>query len=70
MTTLSLPFPSGRAASRSSIFHVVSEFFAGIREGISAAKRYKTLAYKNDDELARIGLKRENLVRTVVFGRS
>ncbi len=69
MTTLSLPFPSGRATRRASVFHVVSEFFAGVGEGIKAAKRYQTLVIKSDDELARIGLKRENLVRTVVFGR-
>jgi hypothetical protein len=71
MTTLTLPFPSGRGAGtrRLGVLKFFSELFEGIREAQELAGRYDTLARKSDSELARLGLKREDIARAVFTGR-
>ncbi len=72
MTALTLPFPSGRGAGtrRFSILRFFSEFAQGLREGIELAKRYDTLNSKTDSELARLGLRREDIPQAVLAGRA
>ena len=78
MTALSLPFPSGRGAPLPSgrgtrclgILRLFSELVDGLREGHALATRYDALARKSDAELARLGLKREDIPRAVFLGRN
>jgi len=73
MTALSLPFPSGRGTPlpsgrgtrRLGILRFFSELVDGLREGHALATRYDALARKSDTELARLGLKREDIPRAV-----
>ena len=71
MTALTLPFPSGRAAGtrRFSLLQFVHQFVAGIREGVALAHRYETLSSMSDSELARLGLRREDIPQATVAGR-
>jgi uncharacterized protein YjiS (DUF1127 family) len=73
MNTLALPLPSGRARRqgprRARPITLGLEFAAGIRDGLQMLRRYKALAHKTDHELARIGLKREDLPRAVITGK-
>lgn len=69
MSTLSLPLPSGRGVRRSRVIDLGLLVVAGIRDGVRMLRRYKALAYKTDAELARIGVKRENLPNVVVDRR-
>jgi len=71
MTTLTLPFPSGRGAGtrRFSILRFFHEFAEGVREGVELAKRYDTLNSKTDSELASLGLRREDVPQAVLAGR-
>ena len=71
MTTLTLPFPSGRGAGtrRFSILRFLSDCADGIRHGIELANRYDTLAAMSDAELARIGLRREDIPQATLRGR-
>jgi len=41
----------------------------GVREGIALAARYDTLSHKSDQELARMGLRRQDVPRAAVLGR-
>jgi hypothetical protein len=69
MSTLSLPLPSGRRVRRSRVLDLGLQVGAGIREGLRMLRRYKALAYKTDIELARIGIKRENIPNVVADRR-
>ena len=77
MTALSLPFPSGRGTPlpsgrgtrRLGILRFFSELVDGLREGHALATRYDALARKSDAELARLGLKREDIPRAVFASR-
>jgi len=71
MTTLSLPFPSGRGAPtrRFSLLRFLSDFADGLREGIALARRYDTLDSMTDTELARLGLRREDIPQAALAGR-
>ena len=71
MTALTLPFPSGRGAGtrRFSLVQIVHKFAAGIREGVALANRYETLSNMTDSELARLGLRREDIPQATVAGR-
>ena len=69
MTGLALPFPSGRGAPHISFLRWIGKLFAGISEGATLAGRYRMLAYKSDEELAELGLKRSELARAVVLGK-
>ena len=69
MNTLTLPFPSGRGDRRSGFLHFVTSFVDGIREGLALAARYETLASKSDSELARLGLRREQIPQVALAGR-
>jgi len=73
MTTATFPLPSGRAgrATRGfSLARFLAELFEGVAEGRRLADRYETLARKSDSELARLGLKREDIPRAVFASRS
>ena len=77
MTALSLPFPSGRGTPlpsgrgtrRLGVLRFFSQLVDGLRQGQALAARYDTLARKSDTELARLGLKREDIPRVVFLGR-
>ncbi len=69
MTTLTLPFPSGRGARPAGVLQYVSDFFDGIGEGLALAARYDRLSSKSDSELARLGLRREDIPQAVLAGR-
>ncbi len=69
MTTLTLPFPSGRGAGRSGLVRFFSGLAAGIRDGLALAARYDRLTRMSDSELARLGLRREDVPRAALAGR-
>ena len=69
MTTLTLPLPSGRGPQRVGVVQYVAGLFSGIREGLALAARYDRLASKSDSELARLGLRREDIPQAVLAGR-
>ncbi len=69
MTVLTLPLPAGRPAPRNGILRFLNGLADGVREGIAVATRYDTLAQKTDDELALMGLRREDVPRAALLGR-
>ena len=71
MTTLTLPFPSGRGtpAQRFGFLRFFNDFADGLREGLELARRYDTLASMSDSELARLGLRREDVPQAALAGR-
>jgi hypothetical protein len=70
MTTLTVPFPSGRGAGtrRFSLLRFLNDFADGLREGIALAKRYDALDSMSDTELARLGLRREDIPQAALAG--
>ncbi len=69
MTSLTLPFPSGRPTRGNAIMRFLNGLADGLREGIALAARYDRLAQKSDAELARLGLRREDVPRAALLGR-
>ena len=71
MTTLTLPFPSGRGAGtkRFSILRFLNDFADGVRNGLELAGRYDTLTAMSESELARLGLRREDIPQATLRGR-
>ena len=69
MATLTFPLPSGRGTRRLGILESISELFESINEGRELASRYQRLASRSDSELARLGLKREDIPRAVFASR-
>jgi len=69
MTSLTLPFPSGRPARGSGIMRFLNGLADGLREGVALAARYDDLANKSDEELARLGLRRQDVPRAALLGR-
>jgi uncharacterized protein YjiS (DUF1127 family) len=67
MTTLAVRLPSGRGARRSTW---LATLLGAFEEGLRKAERYQSLARKSDAELADLGLRREDLPRIVMFGKS
>jgi uncharacterized protein YjiS (DUF1127 family) len=68
MSLLALPSGPARPARRLGLIAWIREFVDAVREGLELATRYKLLAGLNDQELATIGLKREDIPRVVVSG--
>jgi len=68
MTALTLTIPTPAKIQRSGI-RLLTNLFEGIREGCELASRYEAFARKSDFELARLGLKREDIPRAVMFNR-
>lgn len=68
MTTLTMPFPSGRPTRRAGILKFLSGLAAGIRDGLAVAARYDKLARLSDSDLARLGLQREDVPRAALGG--
>ncbi len=71
MTTLALPFPSGRGAGTkrfSTILRFFNDIADGMRDGLELARRYDTLTAMSDVELARIGLRREDIPQAILRG--
>src|SRR5262249_60257008 len=63
MTTLTLPFPSGRPAParRFSILRFFNDFADGLHEGLKLARPYDTLTAKTDTDPARLRLRRPDI---------
>jgi len=72
MTTLTLPLPSGRGTGsrRFSVLRFLNNFADGLREGLELARRFDTLTAMSDTELARLGLRREDIPQAALRGRS
>jgi hypothetical protein len=69
MNTIALPLPSGRGyRRRSNVTTLALQMVVGVRDGLRMLRRYKELAHKSDAELARLGLKREDLPHVAVTG--
>ena len=66
MATLTFHLPSGRAPRGKTFF---SALVAAFQEGFGKARHYQALARKSDAELARLGIRREDLPRAVMFGQ-
>ncbi len=71
MTTLILPFPSGRDAGtrRSGLLRFFRDLADGLRDGLELARRYDSLTAMSDAELARIGLRRKDIPQATLAGR-
>ena len=71
MTTATLPLPSGRGtrAKRFSILGFLNNLADGLHEGLRLARRYDTLTSMSDTELARLGLRREDIPQATLRGR-
>ena len=69
MTTLTMPFPSGRPTRGSGVLKFLFGLGAGIRDGLAVAARYDKLARLTDSDLARLGLQREDIPRVALRGR-
>jgi hypothetical protein len=68
MSTLVLTARTG-APRRQRFFRMISEFFEGIRLARAMAHQYDVLSRLSDGELARRGLRREDIPQVVVNGR-
>jgi len=68
MTTLALS-TSYLAKLADQVGQYLSDLAAGVREGRELATRYDALARRSDAELARRGIKREDIPQIVMFGR-
>jgi uncharacterized protein YjiS (DUF1127 family) len=69
MTTLTLS-TSYLARLADQVAQYLSDLAEGIREGQQLARRYDALARQSDAELARLGIKREDIPHVVMFGRA
>jgi uncharacterized protein YjiS (DUF1127 family) len=70
MTTLTLPLPSGRGTGRRfGVLRFLSDFAGGVREGLELARRYDRLTAMSDTDLARLGLRREDIPQATLRGR-
>jgi hypothetical protein len=69
MTTLTLS-TSYLAKLADQVVQYLSDVAEGIREGRDLATRYDALARRSDAELTRLGIKREDIPRVVMFGRA
>jgi uncharacterized protein YjiS (DUF1127 family) len=71
MTTATLPLPSGRGtgARRFSILGFLNDLADGLHEGLRLARRYDTLTAMSDTDLARLGLRREDIPQATLRGR-
>ena len=69
MTALTFPLPSGRGTRPVGVMQFLSDLVYGVREGHALAVRYDVLSHKSDAELARIGLRREDVPRAVFAGK-
>ena len=71
MTSLTLPFRPGRK-DRSPRFPVagfLNDLADGLREGLRLARRYDSLTALSEAELARLGLRREDIPQAILRGR-
>jgi hypothetical protein len=68
MSTLVLTARTG-ASHRPRFFRMISEFLEGIRLARAMAHQYDVLSRLSDGELARRGLRREDIPQAVVNGR-
>ena len=69
MSALTLPFPSGRGTGRGGILRFLNGLADGIRDGLVFARRYDRLSAMSESDLARIGLRREDIPRAALIGR-
>ena len=69
MATVTFPLPSGRGTRRLGFVEFISELLEGINEGRELATRYRSLARRSDSELARLGIKREDIPGLVFANR-
>jgi hypothetical protein len=67
MTVLTFPLPAGRPPRRNGVLHFLNGLADGVREGMATAARYDVLARKTDAELARLGLRREDVPRIALL---
>jgi len=70
MTTLTLPLPSGRGTRGRGALQFLNNLADSFHEGLELARRYDILAAKSDAQLARLGLRREDVPRAALLGRS
>jgi hypothetical protein len=57
------------AAHLSMALMVMLRHLNAVAEGLDLARRYDTLASKSESELARLGLRREDIARAALAGR-
>ena len=66
MATLAFQHPSGRPRAETFL----SALLSSLAEGIGKARQYQRLSRKSDAQLAQLGMRREDLPRIVMFGKS
>jgi len=70
MTSLTLPFPSGRGAPEPRMLRFLNGLADGFREGLEMARRYDDLAHMSTSDLARLGLRRADIPQAVLHWQS
>ena len=70
MTALALQFPSGRAFPRRSFTRLALNLINGFREAQGIANRYAQLSHLSDAELISLKMRREDLPRIALRGRT
>jgi hypothetical protein len=68
MTALVLPLMARTSAAWNVVVQAITDLSAGIQEGCETAARYDVLAHKTDSELRTLGIERENIPATAMFG--
>ena len=68
MTTIELNHPTPTGGLIQRIGHRISDFLDGLAEARILADRYRTLSRLSDAELARRGLKREEIPHAILAG--
>jgi len=69
MTTITLTAKARRPSVALAVVNFIAELRDGAREGLEIEARYDALSRKSDQELAALGLKREDIGRAAVTGK-
>lgn len=67
MADITLGVSSNRAPASSGLAHTLRTFFAGLRDGIDAHRRYNALAAMSRRDLRDLGLTRADIGREAMF---
>jgi hypothetical protein len=70
MTALALQFPSGRDNARRGFTRLFRDLINGFREARDISYRYQQLSHLSDAELAALKMRREDLPRIALRGRT
>jgi uncharacterized protein YjiS (DUF1127 family) len=70
MTAIALIASSLHNSRLSALLRRIGEFFEAVEEAHEMAARYRSLSRLSNSELARMGIKREDIARVAIFGET